>query len=54
MPPGAQWDGLLYDGGKANLSWDAKWTSAVKSYPDRYELELAIPFTSIRYKKRTH
>jgi len=48
---GAQWDGLLYEGGKANLSWDNKWTSAVKSYEDRYELEIAIPFKSIRYKK---
>jgi hypothetical protein len=48
---GAQWDGLLYEGGKANLSWDNKWTSAVKNYEDRYELEIAIPFTSIRYKK---
>jgi hypothetical protein len=48
---GAQWDGLLYEGGKANLSWDNKWTSAVKNYPDRYELEIAIPFKSIRYKQ---
>ncbi|MGJ5818081.1 DUF5916 domain-containing protein [Paludibaculum fermentans] len=48
---GAQWDGLLYEGGKANLSWDNKWTSAVKTYSDRYELEIAIPFKSIRYKK---
>jgi hypothetical protein len=48
---GAQWDGLLYEGGKANLSWDNKWTSAVKNYEDRYELEIAIPFKSIRYKK---
>ncbi len=48
---GAQWDGLLYEGGKANLSWDNKWTSAVKNYDDRYELEIAIPFKSIRYKK---
>ena len=48
---GAQWDGLLYEGGKANLSWDNKWTSAVKKYADRYELEIAIPFKSIRYKK---
>lgn len=48
---GAQWDGLLYEGGRANLSWDNKWFSAVKSYEDRYELEIAIPFTSIRYKK---
>jgi hypothetical protein len=48
---GAQWDGLLYEGGKANLSWDNKWTSSVKTYEDRYELEIAIPFRSIRYKK---
>jgi hypothetical protein len=48
---GAQWDGLLYEGGKANLSWDNKWTSAVKKYEDRYELEIAIPFKSIRYKE---
>ncbi|WP_321471590.1 DUF5916 domain-containing protein [uncultured Paludibaculum sp.] len=48
---GAQWDGLLYEGGKANLSWDNKWTSAVRTYKDRYELEISIPFKSIRYKK---
>lgn len=47
---GAQWDGLLYEGGKANLSWDNKWTSAVRTYDDRYELEIAIPFTTMRYK----
>ncbi len=48
---GAQWDGLLYEGGKANLSWDNKWTSAVRTYDDRYEVEIAIPFKSIRYRK---
>lgn len=48
---GAQWDGLLYEGGKANLSWDNKWTSSVKNYPDRYVLEMAIPFKTIRYKR---
>ncbi|MBC8152085.1 MAG: carbohydrate binding family 9 domain-containing protein [Bacteroidetes bacterium] len=48
---GAQWDGLLFDGGKANLSWDNKWTSAVRNYPDRYVVEMAIPFKTIRYKK---
>jgi hypothetical protein len=47
---GAQWDGLLYEGSKANLSWDNRWTSAVKTFEDRYELEIAIPFKSIRYK----
>ncbi|GAB3994714.1 hypothetical protein GCM10028807_32950 [Spirosoma daeguense] len=48
---GAQWDALLYEGGKANLSWDNKWTSVVKNHPDRYVVEMAIPFKTIRYKK---
>nr|WP_176956071.1 carbohydrate binding family 9 domain-containing protein [Catalinimonas alkaloidigena] len=48
---GAQWDGIMYEGGKVDLSWDNKWTSAVKNYPDRWIFEAAIPFKSIRYKK---
>ncbi|WP_198044993.1 carbohydrate binding family 9 domain-containing protein [Spirosoma montaniterrae] len=48
---GAQWDGLLYEGSRANLSWDNKWTSVVRNYADRYVLELAIPFKTIRYKQ---
>jgi len=46
---GAQWDGLMYDGGKVDLSWDNKWVSKVKDYHDRYVFEAAIPFTTIRY-----
>ncbi|TAE29815.1 MAG: hydrolase [Cytophagales bacterium] len=48
---GAQWDALLFEGGKANLSWDNKWTSVTRNYPDRYVVEMAIPFKTIRYKK---
>lgn len=48
---GAQWDGSMYEGGAADLSWDNKWTSVVKNYPDKYILELAIPFKTLRYKK---
>jgi Domain of unknown function (DUF5916)/Carbohydrate family 9 binding domain-like len=48
---GAQWDGIIFDGGNVNLSWDNKWTSVVKNYADRYVFEAAIPFKSIRYKK---
>ena len=48
---GAQWDGIMYEGGKVDLSWDNKWTSAVGGYADRYVLEMAIPFKTIRYKK---
>ena len=48
---GAQWDGLLFEGGKPNLSWDNKWISAVRNYPNRDVVEMAIPFKTIRYKQ---
>ena len=48
---GAQWDGTLYSGGSADLSWDNKWISVVKNYPDKWIFEAAIPFKTIRYKK---
>lgn len=48
---GAQWDGTMYEGGKVDLSWDNKWESVVKNYDDKWILEIAIPFKTIRYKK---
>lgn len=48
---GAQWDGIMYEGGKVDLSWDNKWISIVKNEEDRWILEMAIPFKTIRYKK---
>ena len=48
---GAQWDGIMYDGSKVDLSWDNKWVSAVMNYEDRWVFEAAIPFKSIRYKQ---
>jgi hypothetical protein len=48
---GAQWDGMMYDGGKVDLNWDNKWTSVVTNTPDAWILEAAIPFKTIRYKK---
>lgn len=47
---GAQWDGMMYEGGKVDLSWDNKWTSEVKNYDDRWVFEMAVPFKTIRYK----
>lgn len=47
---GAQWDGLLYEGGKADLNWDNKWNSATKYYKDKWIWEAFIPFKTIRYK----
>jgi hypothetical protein len=48
---GAQWDGTMYEGGRVDLSWDNKWYSAVKNYPDKWIFEAAIPFKTLRYKK---
>ena len=48
---GAQWDGLMYQGGSVDLNWDNKWKSAVKHYPGKWVLEMAIPFKTLRYKK---
>jgi hypothetical protein len=48
---GAQWDGIMYGGGSVDLNWDNKWISVVKNDPEKWVLEMAIPFTSIRYKK---
>lgn len=47
---GAQWDGLLFDGGSANLSWDNKWTSEVRPEEDKWTFEMAVPFKTLRYK----
>ena len=32
-----------------NWTWDAKWKSAIKSYDDRWVVEMMIPLRSIRY-----
>ncbi|MCP4883299.1 MAG: carbohydrate binding family 9 domain-containing protein [Flavobacteriales bacterium] len=48
---GAQWDGTMNNGGKVDLNWDSKWISKVKQEEDKWVLEMAVPFKSIRYKK---
>ncbi|MCX7994927.1 MAG: carbohydrate binding family 9 domain-containing protein, partial [candidate division WOR-3 bacterium] len=45
-------DGLILDDGRTkDNSWDGVWYYGVKQYSDRYEVEIKIPFKSIRYKK---
>ena len=39
-------DGRTFDG-----SWEGVWYRALKIYDDRWEVEVKIPFKSIRYKK---
>ena len=48
---GAQWDGTMYDGGSVDLNWDNKWTTGSTSDKNKYIIEAAIPFASIRYKE---
>ena len=48
---GAQWDGNMYEGGKVDLSWDNIWYSKVAASHDKYIMEVAIPFKTLRYKK---
>ncbi|MBC7744596.1 MAG: carbohydrate binding family 9 domain-containing protein [Flavobacterium sp.] len=48
---GAQWDGTMFGGGSVDLNWDNKWLSEVKNDPEKWVFEMAIPFTTIRYKK---
>jgi len=50
-PLGVQREGLLQDGGGFGVttSWDNKWFSAVTRYEDRWVVEMAIPFKTIRY-----
>ncbi len=46
---GAQGEGVINNGNQSSFTWDTKWRSAVKSYNDRWVLEMAIPFRSLRY-----
>lgn len=46
---GVQEDFIIAEGNRTNISWDTKWRSAIKSYDDRWVVEIAIPFRSLRY-----
>ncbi len=45
-------DGWLLDNGRTfDDSWEGVWYRGLKLYDDRWEIEIKIPFKSIRYKK---
>jgi hypothetical protein len=45
-------DGWILDNGRTyDDSWEGVWYHALKMYDDRWEVEVKIPFKSIRYKK---
>jgi len=47
---GAQWDGMMFEGGKVDLNWDNKWISVVKDSDSVWVFEAAIPFKTLRYR----
>lgn len=52
-PYGVQRESLIANGGMLssdlNLAWDNKWYSAAKIYEDHWIVEVAIPFSTLRY-----
>jgi Domain of unknown function (DUF5916)/Carbohydrate family 9 binding domain-like len=49
-PQGVQSDAAVQFFGDPVWSWDTKWSSVVKQYDDRWVVEMAIPFKSLRYE----
>ncbi|MBE0432229.1 carbohydrate binding family 9 domain-containing protein [candidate division WOR-3 bacterium] len=46
------WDGWVFDDARIwDDSWEGVWYRAVKVYDDYFDVEMKIPFKSIRYKK---
>ncbi len=45
-------EGLVADGGNFGIAdvWDNKWSAEVTMYEDRWQVEIAIPFKTLRYK----
>lgn len=48
-PLNVQREALVSNGENLSYEWDNKWLSAVQSYDDRWEVEIAIPFKTLRY-----
>jgi hypothetical protein len=49
-PYGVQKEGLIANGDELTLDWDNKWRTAVNNYADKWVVEIAIPFKTLRYK----
>lgn len=49
-PYGVQREGLVSNGDVVTNDWDNKWYTKVTNYEDRWVVESAIPFTTLRYK----
>lgn len=49
-PLNVQREGLISFGANSDFSWDNKWYSEVKNYDDKWVIEMAVPFKTLRYK----
>lgn len=55
-PYGVQKEALIFTGSSGtdnNIDWDNKWHCEATRYDDRFEIEIAIPFKTLRYKLAT-
>ncbi|MCG8322883.1 MAG: carbohydrate binding family 9 domain-containing protein [Cytophagales bacterium] len=50
-PLGVQREGLFSEREQVATDWDNKWYSGVTNYPDKWIVEMAIPFKTLRYNK---
>jgi hypothetical protein len=49
-PYGVQREGLVSEGGSNfNNTWDIKWQAEAQRFDDHYTVEIAIPFTSLKF-----
>ena len=49
-PLGVQSETTIQSFGDPTFSWDSKWFSSVKQYADKWTVEIAIPFKTLRYE----
>ncbi|MCB9284779.1 MAG: carbohydrate binding family 9 domain-containing protein [Lewinellaceae bacterium] len=52
-PLNVQREGLTDNGANVNTDWDNKWYSQVYNEDDRWTVEMAIPFKTLRYKNHS-
>ncbi len=50
-PLGIQREGLFSERQDVSTDWDNKWYSEVTNYPDKWIVEMAIPFKTLRYNE---
>lgn len=49
-PLNVQREALIDNGQTFSFEWDNRWNSAIQNLPDRWVVEMAIPFKTLRYK----